>query len=177
MKLLPKIVTVSSLIFLSMGWSFPAQAGRYIFNQNYDTIIHHFGYPQEQVWGWNSAVYTYQTPELQELFPQYPHLKFSVFFYENKVTSVTLTFDENDFTDAIYEEGYNYDQEMAFKFFNYLFGYESTTFTELSSTFTGNETIYDYEYCLGDGVANNFTRWGYAQMTDYVIWHYDARCE
>jgi hypothetical protein len=175
MRLLP----FSLIVFLALQgvFSLSVEARRAIFNQDSETIIGFFGVPQEQLVGWKTLVYTYQPSDLKTLSPDYPNLKFSFIFHENKLTSVTLIFDENDITSSIVNKSYNYDQEIAGKFFQYLFDYPSTTWEQKSNTFTGNATIYNYEYCLGDGVANNFSRSGIAQMTYYVVWYYNPQCE
>ncbi|MDF5738811.1 MULTISPECIES: hypothetical protein [unclassified Nostoc] len=38
-----------------------------------------------------------------------------------------------------------------------------------TAKFGGNETIYFYQYCLGDQVAMSFDRYAYKQFTDYAI--------
>ncbi|WP_335097048.1 hypothetical protein [Nostoc sp.] len=38
-----------------------------------------------------------------------------------------------------------------------------------TAIFGGNETIYFYQYCLGDGVTISFNRYGYKQFTDSAI--------
>lgn len=175
LRFLVKTLALIMLVFL-LGNTLvipSALAGRSVLNQNSDVIIQNFGEPLERIFAKDVDVYAYDTPELHRLFPQFPNSKFFITFIARKANSITVDF-KGDF-DSYPED--NYDKDTAFKFFNYIFGYEPPVWKELSSKFTGNETIYDYVYCLGDGVATSFTRYGYKQVTDYAILYYDKRCE
>jgi len=48
---------------------------------------------------------------------------------------------------------------------------------QLSAKYAENEAIYFYEYCLGNGVATSFDRYGYKQFTKYATLSCDTRCE
>ncbi len=48
---------------------------------------------------------------------------------------------------------------------------------QLSAKLGGNETIYFYEYYLGDEIATSFDRYGYKQFTNYATLSYDTRCD
>lgn len=158
---------------LNTCFATPALAGRYVLNQTPTIIQGYFGEPVERIFGKNVMVYKYDTPQLHQRFPQFPKIQFYITFQKEKVSSITVNFN-GDFDSY---PDYNYNQETAFKFYEYIFGYQPPVWKLISDKFSGNETIHDLEYCLGDGVATSFTQWGYKQVTDYAIFYYDERCE
>jgi len=164
---LPTIILVNSLIIS------PALAGRYVLNQTPNTIIKYWGKPLSMTVKDNTLIYTYSPPKFKQLFSQYSKANFSVEFVNQKAKEITLKFN-GDFWE--YPE-YNFVQSTAAKFFQYIFGYEPPEWRELSSKFTGNETIYDHQYCLGDGVAVSFITYGYKQVTDDATFYYNPACE
>lgn len=48
---------------------------------------------------------------------------------------------------------------------------------QLSAKCGENEAIYFYKYCLQDGVATSFDKYGYKQFTKYATLSYPSRCE
>lgn len=166
----------STLGFLLINsiYSPSAVAGRYVLNQTPQTIERYFGrYITKQLNG-DTLTYTYAPQSFRRLFPQFPKSNFSIIFVKNQVKYIKLNFN-GDFSQ--YLGSYNYDQAEAVKFYNYIFSYKPPIWQKLSAKFGGNETIYFYEYCLGDGVATSFDRYGYKQFTDSATLSYDTRCE
>ncbi len=152
----------------------PALAGRYVLNQTPQTIERYFGHYLTKRTNGDRLTYTYAPKSFQGLFPQFPKSNFSITFVNNQAKDISLNFNA-DF--AEYLGSYNYDQAESKKFFNYIFGYQAPVWQELSAKFGGNETVYSYEYCLGDGVATSFDRYGYKQYTDTATLAYNTRCE
>ncbi|BAY63951.1 hypothetical protein NIES22_40410 [Calothrix brevissima NIES-22] len=166
-------LTLGSLVINSL-LTLPAVAGRYIFNQTPQTIAGYFGrYNSKKIDG-EQVTYTYAPQSFRRLFPQFPKSNFSITFVNNRAKYINLNFNGDFFQ---YPGDYNYDKAQASKFYNYIFGYQPPIWQELSSKFSGNETVYFYEYCLGDGVATNFMRYGYKQFTDSATLSYNSRCE
>lgn len=152
----------------------PVLAGRYVLNQTPQTIERYFGrYITKQING-KRSIYTYNPKSFRRLFPQFPKSNFSITFINNQAKDISLNFN-GDFEQ--YPGDRNYDRAEAAKFYNYIFGYQPSIWQELSTKFGGNETVYFYEYCLGDGVATSFGRYGYKQFTDAATLSYDACCE
>ncbi|MEH1943678.1 MAG: hypothetical protein V7L01_26140 [Nostoc sp.] len=163
-------------IFLLVNsiYSPSAMAGRYVFNQTPQRIERYFGrYITKQTNG-DTVSYTYAPQSFRRLFRQFPKSNFSIVFVNNQVKYIKLNFN-GDFSQ--YQGSYNYDRAEAAKFYNYIFSYQPSIWQKLSDKFGGNETIYFYEYCLGDGVATSFERYGYKQFTDSATLSYDTRCE
>jgi hypothetical protein len=149
------------LLLLNGVFTPPAWAGRYVLNQTPQAIQRYFGRYQTRQTTKDGVIYTYAPATLRWLFPQFPKSNFSITFVNARSKYITINFNGsfNDFPDT-----YNYEQAEASKFFNYIFGYQPPIWKELSDRFTGNETVHDYEYCLGDGVATTFERYGYIGM-------------
>lgn len=170
-----KLFSLTSILILLISFATPAAlAGRYVFNQTPQTIEKYFGRYITKLTTGKEITYTYAPQDFRKLFPKYPKSNFSLTFVNNKVKYITLNFNQSfspNFLD------YNYSQAEARKFYNYIFGYQPPLWQELSAKFGGNETVYLYEYCLGDGVATSFMRYGYKQWTDSATLSYDARCE
>jgi len=162
------VLMISNTVAIS-----PAMAGRYVLNQTPATIAQYLGKPERKTIEDRVWVYEYSPPEFKKLFAEFPNITFSIKFVDQKAKYITINFN-GDFDS--YPE-YNYEGRNAAKFFEYIFGYEPPDWREISSKFTGNETVYDYEYCLGDGVGTRFTRWGYKQVTDDATMYYNSACE
>ncbi|WP_256973351.1 hypothetical protein [Nostoc sp. T09] len=152
----------------------PAWAGRYVLNQTPQTIERYFGRYSTKKTNGAQVTYTYAPKSFRRLFPQFPKSNFSIAFVNNQAKYITLNFNGDFFE---YPGSYNYDKAVASKFYNYIFGYQPPIWKELSNKFGGNETMYSYEYCLGDGVATSFDRYGYKQFTDSATLSYNNRCE
>ncbi|MDZ8054825.1 MAG: hypothetical protein RMX68_008795 [Aulosira sp. ZfuVER01] len=166
-------LTVGFLL-LNSFITLPAWAGRYILNQTPETIEQHFGRYTSKKTNGEQVIYTYAPKSFRRLFPQFPKSDFSITFMNNQAKSISLDFNGDFFA---YPGSYNYDKAEASKFYNYIFGYQPPIWKELSAKFGGNETMYSYEYCLGDGVATSFERYGYKQFTDSATLSYNNRCE
>ena len=151
-----------------------ALAGRPVLNQTPQTIQSYFGRYQTRLTTTQGVTYTYAPAQFRRLFPQFPKSNFSITFVNNQAKYITLYFTEDFFA---FKGSYNYEQAVASKFYKYIFGYRPPIWKELSARFTGNETVYDYVYCLGDGVATSFGRYGYKQFTDFANFYYETRCE
>ena len=176
---MPKLHSLTFSITLSLSWlllsslrSEPAWAGRPIFNQTPQAIEHHFGHYQTRLTTPEGVVYTYSPQGLRRLFPKFPQTRWSITYVNNRAKFINVDVSANSNV-----ETFTYNQPEAAKLFRYLLGYEPPTWLELSRHFSGNETIYDYEYCLGDGVATSFTRLGYMQFTEFMRLYYTPRCE
>ena len=167
-----------TFIGLSIGFllinNTPAVAGRYILNQTPPGIARYFGRHLSKQINGDRLTYTYAPQSFRRLFPQFPKSNFSITFINNQAKYINLNF-HGDFQQ--YPGSDNYGQAEAAKFYTYIFGYQPPIWKELSAKFGGNETIYFYEYCLGDGIATSFDRYGYKQFTDSATLFYDARCE
>lgn len=169
-------ITLLTVGFLLLNSIFipPALAGRYVLNQTPQTIEGYFGRYTTKLTKGEQVTYTYAPPSFRQLFPKFPKSNFSLTFVNNQVKHITLNFNGN-FGPSSADE--NYGKPAAVKFYNYIFGYQPPSWQELSSKFGGNETVYDYEYCLGDGVLTSFQRYGYQQLTDSATLSYDTHCE
>ncbi|HEY9692257.1 MAG TPA: hypothetical protein V6D15_08640 [Oculatellaceae cyanobacterium] len=161
------------LLLLNGIFAPSAQAGRPVLNQTTQTIQRYFGGYKTRLTTNEGITYTYAPAKFKLLFPKFPKSNFSITFVNNKAKKITLNFNGSF---ESFQGTYNYDQAAAAKFYNYIFGYQPPAWNELSRRF-GGETIYDYQYCLGDGVGNSFGRWGYKQFTDDASLYYDSRCE
>jgi hypothetical protein len=166
-------LTVGFLL-LNSFLSLPAWAGRYVLNQTPQRIELYFGRYISKKTNGAQVIYTYAPKSFRRLFPQFPKSYFSITFVNNQAKYIRLNFNGDFFQ---YPGSYNYDQAEASKFYNYIFGYQPSIWKELSAKFGGNETVYFYEYCLGDGVATSFDRYGYKQFTDSATLSYNNRCE
>ena len=173
MKLLHLFVgSVCSLFVLIIAPPSPSLAGRYVLNQSPETLNEYFGKPINITVGKNWTTYTYSSSELREFLPQYKKVNFSI-LYVNSLAKV-LSFDL--YGDINAEE--EFDLATIRRFYDYIFGYQPSIFTSLSTKFSGNETIYTYQYCLGDGVAASFTLGGYKQfLLGGVDLFYESKCE
>ncbi|MBD2385734.1 hypothetical protein [Cylindrospermum sp. FACHB-282] len=161
-------------LFINSTFAPPALAGRYVLNQTPQTIERYFGRYLKKQTSEGKVIYTYAPKSFRRLFPLFPKSNFSITFVNNQAKSINLNFN-SDFDK--YSGNYNYDQQSAAKFYKYIFGYHPPIWQELTAKFSGNETIYFYEYCLGDGVATSFERYGYKQFTDSATFAYNTRCE
>lgn len=166
-------LTVGFLLINSI-FNPPALAGRYVLNQTPQTIERYFGRYLKKQTSDEKVIYTYAPKSFRRLFTQFPKSNFSIIFVNNQAQSINLNFN-SDFDK--YSGTYNYNQESAAKFYKYIFGYQPPVWQELTAKFSGNETIYFYKYCLGDGVATSFERYGYKQFTDSATLAYNTRCE
>lgn len=152
----------------------PVLAGRYVLNQTPQKIEGYFGgYITKKTQG-EQVTYTYAPKSFRRLFPQFPKSNFSITFIRNQAKYIVLNF--NGSFDQ-YPGSYNYGKVEAAKFYNYISGYQPPIWQELSAKFGGNETVYLYEFCLGDGVATSFETYGYKQFTDSATLAYNTRCE
>lgn len=152
-----------------------AEAGRYVLNQSPQTIKSYFGAPAKQILTAEGITYVYSPAGFRRLFPEYSKSVFNVNFVNNRVKNIIL---ETDFSKK--SPDFLNDIKVNFsKFYNYIFGYEPSVWKQLSSKFSGNETIYVYEYCLGDGVATQFSMGGANQnvLGGAQTFYYDTRCE
>ena len=161
------------LLLLNSFFAPSAEAGRFVLDQTPQTINRYFDGYKTRLTTNSGVTYTYAPAKFRRLFPKFPKSNFSITFVNNKAKKITLNFNGSFDT---FQGDYNYQQTDAAKFYNYIFGYQPPLWQELSRHF-GGETIYDYEYCLGDGVGNSFGRYGYKQFTDSASFYYDSRCE
>lgn len=161
-------------LFASGLFPVPVMAGRYVLNQTPQTMERYFGRHITKRTNGNDVIYIYNPKSFRRIFPQFPKSNFSITFVKKQAKYITLNFNA-DFSE--YSGDQNYSQAEAAKFYNYIFGYQPPIWQELSAKFGGNETVYFYEYCLGDGVATSFDRYGYKQFTDSATLSYDTRCE
>ena len=153
-----------------------AQAGRPVLNQTPQTIKRYFGGYKTRLTTNQGVTYTYTPANFKRLFPKFPKSKFLITFVNNRARKITLDFSEdlNNFRADNYR--YNYGQAEATKFYNYIFGYQPPIWKELSNRFE-QDTVHNFEYCLGDGVGNSFLIGGAAQITFDASFYYDSRCE
>lgn len=150
----------------------PARAGQPVLNQTPQAVERTFGPYQTRLTTPDGVTYTYSATQLRQLFPQFPKTEWSITYVNNRAKYINLNIAANPNADD-----FTYDQPEVAKFFQFVFGYQPPTWQELSVKFTGNETIHDYQYCLGDGVGTSFTRMGYKQFADFIQLYYDSRCE
>jgi len=149
-----------------------AWAGQLVLNQTPQTIERTFGRYQTRLTTSDGVTYTYSPTQLRRLFPKFSKTGWSITFVNNRAKYISLNVAANPNADD-----FTYDQPEAAKFFQYVFGYQPPIWQELSVKFTGNETIHDYKYCLGDGVGTSFTRMGANQFADFIRLYYDPQCE
>jgi hypothetical protein len=152
-------------------------AGRYVLNQSPQTIERYFG----RYWtrltltgnGVTRVTYTYSPAGLRRVFPKNQINQFSITFVENRAQQISAII-----TDGLDPKGFTFDRAAAFRLYEYIFGYRPPMWQFLSSRPTGNETIHDDEYCLGDGVVTAFTVGGTDQNVYGSVFtlHYDTRC-
>ena len=89
------------------------------------------------------------------------------------IQSINLTINS-----SAYPDSFEYGQSEASRFYEYIFGYRPPIWKLLASRFSGNETIYSYDFCLGDGVSTGFVIGGAAQvLMGDVDLRYNSRCE
>lgn len=155
-----------------------AQAGgRYVLNQTPQTIERYFGrywtrltHPENGV---TRVTYTYSPRGLQRVFPNTRVDRFAITFIANRSQSISVAI-----TGSPDELSFTYDRTDSSRLYEYIFGYRPPIRQQLSSRFTGNETIHDYEDCLGDGIATRYTLGGAAQfLLSEAELHYNKRCE
>ena len=161
------------LLLLNGIFAPSAQAGRPVLNQTPETINRYFGGYKTRLTTNAGVTYTYAPANFKQLFPTFPKSNFSIIFTNNRSKKITFNFNGSFESFPGYE---NYNRAVAAKFYNYIFGYQFPIWKELSIRFV-EDTVHDFEYCLGDGVGNSFTRWGYKQFTDDASFYYDSRCE
>lgn len=152
-----------------------AEAGRYVLNQTPQTIKSYFGAPAKQILTAQGITYVYSPAGFRRLFPEYPKSVFKLNFVKNRVQNIIL---ETDFSQK--SNNFMDDIKVNFsRFYNYIFGYQPSVWKQISSKFSGNETIYDYQYCLGDGVATQFSMGGANQnvLGGSATFYYDTHCE
>lgn len=153
-------------------------AGRYVLNQPRQTLERYFGgywtrlthHDADQV---TRVTYTYSPRGIRRIFPQVRQAAFAITYVGDRAQTVHMSAIAGDD-----EQGFTYGQREAARFFQYVFGYQPPIWNLVSDRFTGNETIHDYVYCLGDGVATGFTLGGAQQfLLGEATLYYDLRCE
>lgn len=179
MKIFQRFLLGAIATGLMLSVADPSQAaGRYVLNQSPQTIERYFG----RYWtrltltenGVTRITYTYSPAGLRRVFPTDQIDRFAITFAENRSQQVSASI-----TGGLGTNGFTYDRAAAFRLYEYIFGYRPPIWQFLSSKPTGNETIHDDEYCLGDGVATAFTVGGADQNVFGGVFtlHYDTRCE
>ncbi|MBM0745234.1 hypothetical protein JOY44_27565 (plasmid) [Phormidium sp. CLA17] len=152
-------------------------SGRYVLNQTPQTIERYFG----RYWtrltrtenGVKRVTYTYSPRGLQRIFPNTRVDRFAITFVENRSQSISVAI-----TGSPDELSFTYNRADSSRLYEYIFGYRPPIRQQLSSRFTGNTTIYDYEDCLGDGIATRYTLGGAAQfLLSGAELRYNERCE
>lgn len=161
-----------SWLLLSIFLAEPVWAGRPILNETPEVIERYFGRYQTRLTTPAGVTYTYSPQGIRQLFPQFQQTNWSITFVNNRAKFINLEVNPNDNADD-----FTYGQSEATKFFQHVFGYQPPVWQELSRQFTGNATIAEYEYCLGDGVATSFTQMGYKQFADFIQLYYNPQCE
>lgn len=177
MKILQRLLGAIATGLLILSVADPSQAaGRYVLNQSPQTIERYFG----RYWtrltltenGVTRVTYTYSPAGLRRVFPNSQINRFAITFVENRSQQISADIDERP-------NGFTFDRAAAFRLYEYIFGYRPPVWQLLSSRPTGNETIHDDEYCLGDGVVTAFTVGGADQNVfgSTFTLRYDTRCE
>ncbi|HEY9690685.1 MAG TPA: hypothetical protein V6D15_00600 [Oculatellaceae cyanobacterium] len=164
------------LLLLNSIFAPSAQAGRPVLNQTPQTINRYFGGYKTRLTTNQGVTYTYAPAKFKRLFPKFPKSKFSITFVNNRARKITLDFSEDLNNSRRVDYRYNYEQADATKFYNYIFGYQPSIWKELSNRFE-QDTVHNFEYCLGDGVGNSFIKMGANQVTFDASFYYDSRCE
>lgn len=167
---------IATGLLLSIAERSPA-ASRPVLNQSPQTIERYFG----RYWtrltrtenGTTRVTYTYSPAGLRRILPRAQIERFSVTFVDNRAQTINL-----DINSPMDSTGFTYGQPEASRFYQYVFGYRPPIWKFLSSRFTGNETIHDYIFCLGDGVSTGFTIGGAAQvLIGSINLQYNVQCE
>lgn len=121
----------------------------------------------------NGLEYLYTPHGFQRLFSFSRSSQFRLQFTQGKVTKILIHFPNCNYPNP---QEYNWNKNNVRKAFNFFFYYQPPTWVELSRQF-GGETLYTYEYCLGEKAATHFPQNAYEQWTDQVELYYDQHCE
>jgi len=167
---------IATTLMISIAERSPA-AGRYVLNQSPQTIERYFGPYWTRLTrtenGITRVTYTYSPAGLLRVFPNTRIDRFAIAFIDNRAQSINLNINS-----SAYPDSFEYGQSEASRFYEYIFGYRPPIWKLLASRFSGNETIYSYDFCLGDGVSTGFVIGGAAQvLMGDVDLRYNSRCE
>jgi hypothetical protein len=166
-------ISMATVLFNILINNFPATASPPILGANFAVIEQNFGQPIQVIEKNDDIIYVYRPLQFKQLFPEADYSLLYFRFVAGKVKLISVDFLLNTDEDI----RYNWNQNSASKLFNYLFNKKTYIWKLLSEKFGGNETVYEYEYCLGDGIATSFLRGGDSQLTESVDLYYDSRCE
>ncbi len=173
-QILNKItINCLGLLFLSIVFTPPAQAGRYVLNQTPQKIQNYFGRPIGGYKGNDPTTYTnyYSAKALRLLIPKLPkQSQIEISFIQNKAQVIALIVHAQD-------KSFNYGQAEAQKLFTYIFGYKPPMWNQIPLPFGGggHEGFIDNKFCLGDGVVNTFI--SYRLGEEFIQLRYDPACE
>lgn len=162
-----KMATVLGILTCWSIFSFPGQAGRYVLNQSFETVESYFGpYLVEtssqhgnETW----TIRTYSNVGLRQKLPGLPaNAQFKFIFVNGKAQWIILAPGSGDSIPVEDTEwqAFQYDQEAAFNFFDYIFGYRPSSYTPVPGHYGGgHEGFYDERICLADGIQTTYTRY------------------
>lgn len=164
----------------------PAQAGRYVLNQPFETIEQYFGphlaestRPQNE----NGEVWTeryYSNAGLRRALPTFPKdSKLKVIFVDGRAQWIVLTSalaPEMPSTEDPEWASLNYDEAAASSFFQYVFQYRPSTYQRVPGfRGDGHEGFYVNRLCLGDGIETTYAESGLG-ISDISL-SYTPECE
>ncbi len=171
---------------LSVVWgilSAPAQAGRYVLNQSFETIERYFGPYLVETRSWQGnktwTMRTYSNAGIRQVLPSLPaNAQFKILFVDGKAQWIILAPASGSgipVEDTAWQ-AFQYDWQAAFNFFDYIFGYRPSSYKPVPGYYGGgHEGFYDERICLGDGVQTAYTRYGFG--VGEIQLSYTAACE
>lgn len=168
--------TLARVISLGLGLSVclgiaaaPAQAGRYVFNQPFETIEQYFGpHLTELTSQRENEVWTeryYSNASLRRALPNLPKdVQFKIVFVDGRAQWIVLTpASARDMPSTEDPEwaALNYDEKAASRFFEYIFQYRPSTYQRVPNfNGGGHEGFYENRLCLGDGIQTTYVQTG-----------------
>ena len=140
---------------------------RAIINQSFDVIEYHFGpHLKETLSQQGGEIWvkrTYSNEGLHQALPELPpQAQLSIIFVDGKAKWILLNPSSESSMptpDDQAWQAFSYDQEVAFKFFEYILGYPPTTYTPVPGfDGGGHEGFLNYAICLGDGIETTYMK-------------------
>lgn len=162
----------------------PAQAGRYVLNQSFETIEQYFGpHLTETIQQRENEVWTeryYSNAGLRRALPTFPqNFKLKVVFVDGRAQWIVITSaiaPEMPSTEDPEWASLNYNEAAASNFFQYVFQYRPSTYERVPNFYGGgHEGFYINRLCLGDGIETSYAESGLG-ISDISL-SYTPECE
>lgn len=162
-----------SMIGLSLGALLlnivftPVATGRPVLNQTPESLERYFGHPVREVTGKPPLRFNiYSSERLKKLIPQ--TTDFDIYFYEQRASHIVIKF----------FRPIPYSQTEASALFSYIFGYNPQMWKQIrrdNLPKSYGQTVTDFAYCIGNGIANEFTTYG--SSVHYVSFKINSSCQ